>query len=64
MNAKEALEAMKNGDDVKTKELNGVFTLISNGVFFACPGEYPCCHHDMSVAEFLSDYANTEFEKD
>lgn len=64
MNAKEALEYMINEDEmVKTESMIGDFGAGKTMVWFNCPGEYPCCHYDMTHEEFLNDYKNDVFTK-
>ena len=66
MTAQEALAYMQQTSteyrEVRCKSLVGTFHLIGDRVFFGCPGEYPCCHDDTSIEQFLEDNRNEEFE--
>lgn len=64
MNALEALDAMRNGDTLTTKDRIGWFNMSGNYINFSCPGDYPCCHDDYSISDFLEMFSDTDFTKD
>ena len=65
MNALEALDAMRNGDTLTTKDRIGWFNMSGNNcINFSCPGDYPCCHDDYSISDFLEMFSDSEFTKD
>jgi hypothetical protein len=68
MNVNEALEYMSLDDcfnHVHEKGCRtGSYCKSGDTILFGCVGEYPCCHYDMAVEEFLREFKDREFEKD
>jgi hypothetical protein len=63
MNINEALIEMKRDNSVNEVGVKtGWYNLFGNTVCFSCVGEYPCCHYEMTIEEFLNDFKNSEFE--
>lgn len=66
MTAQQAVEYMQqpgNDNYVCCDSWTGVFCIINDRVYFSCPGEYPCCHDDQTIEEFLEEFKNEEFER-
>lgn len=59
-----AITALIEGKDIKSTKLIGEFRFSENVVYFACPGEYPCCHDEMTLAEFSERYSDHTFTYD
>ena len=60
LSVEEALEEMKKDKSVMFNSA-GWLNLIGDRVYFGCPGEYPCCHYDMNIYEFLADFKEDKF---
>ena len=68
MTPQEALEYMsldEGGNQVHEKGCRtGYYFKSGDRIFFGCDGEYPCCHYDMTIEEFLEWNKKDSFEKD
>jgi hypothetical protein len=64
LTVQESLTEMKNGKTVKSNRCAGWFILSGDEVFFSCVGEYPCCHDNYPINEFLDFHKDDKFKVD
>jgi hypothetical protein len=56
----DGIKLMREGKEI-CQSRTGWWYMSGDQVFFACGGEYPCCHDDMPVDEFRKWYKDERF---